>query len=378
MPEYKALKLSSPAFLREDSPIYEAKAIVFDCDGVLIDARDSYNMAVVKTVEYIMGKLTGIRFKAKRDIIKALYLLRSSGGFNSDWDSTYCIILKLFSELPESFLSKFNSLLQGGKKENLNLYEKLNELSKGLKKTIKGEQLKEALYSLEDFKADERGYKSVEEYLFSNSNQVKSQALKNLKEFLNYPDEVGFSLISTIFNDYFYGPELDERLKGLSRFRLKRLINYERVLVNEERLKRLKQLFNGKMSLATGRSYRGTRYTLGKLMDYFNLKVSVFLEDIIREKRLKGEEYEALVKPNPYPLLKASEVFDGKVIYVGDSMEDLLMSKRANEIENRFFFVGFYSTNLNPSKHIELLKKEGADLIVKDMKDFLEALRREE
>jgi len=30
-------------------------AIIFDCDGVLIDIRDSYNKAIHKTVEYIFS-----------------------------------------------------------------------------------------------------------------------------------------------------------------------------------------------------------------------------------------------------------------------------------------------------------------------------------
>jgi len=356
------VKLSPSAYLKKDLQLKGIEALIFDCDGVLIDFRESYNRAVVKTVEYIVGKITGIRFKAKRDILKALYILRSKGGFNSDWDSTYSIILHIFSELPDKFLEKFASL-------------NFNEVN--LKSLISKEDLKLALKSLERIGeyADERGYKSVEDYLFS-----KKKELIKLKEFLNYPDEVGFSLISTIFNDYYYGPDLDERLKGISRFHFKRFINYEKVLVDKFTLEELYHIFKGKMALATGRSLRGTAYTLKDLMSYFNLEASVFLEDVVREKRLKGESYDNLVKPNPYPLLRVVEKLNckGKVIYFGDSMEDLLMMRRAKEFKEDFIFVGVYSIHLNPIKQLKKFLKEGADVIVKDIKEFLEVYKKYE
>ena len=66
--------------------------IVFDCDGVLLKTKDSYDKAIQKTVDFILSRifneeLSGII--SDGDILD----VRNSGGFNNDWELTYCFIL---------------------------------------------------------------------------------------------------------------------------------------------------------------------------------------------------------------------------------------------------------------------------------------------
>jgi len=65
----------------------DVDAAIFDCDGVLIDIRDSYDRAISETVAYILKWFTGYPFP--RDMIteEIIFLFRKSGGFNNDWDT---------------------------------------------------------------------------------------------------------------------------------------------------------------------------------------------------------------------------------------------------------------------------------------------------
>ncbi|MDA4133550.1 MAG: hypothetical protein OK454_10585, partial [Thaumarchaeota archaeon] len=77
------------------SRLAKVDAVVFDCDGTLIDVRESYDAAIIKTTmsmtESFFGKAAPIGDIGGELILK----IRRTGGFNSDWDLTYA--LSLFS-----------------------------------------------------------------------------------------------------------------------------------------------------------------------------------------------------------------------------------------------------------------------------------------
>ena len=67
-------------------------AILFDVDGVLIDTRLSYNLAIKKTVKHVLDILSSAKtFQSVSDNI--LLRMRRTGGFNNDTDTTYALIL---------------------------------------------------------------------------------------------------------------------------------------------------------------------------------------------------------------------------------------------------------------------------------------------
>jgi HAD superfamily phosphatase len=53
-----------------------AEVLVFDMDGVLVDVRESYREAVVRTVEHFTGKLVSK---------EAIQDYKNQGGYNNDW-----------------------------------------------------------------------------------------------------------------------------------------------------------------------------------------------------------------------------------------------------------------------------------------------------
>src|SRR6266851_3113575 len=68
-------------------------AVAFDCDGVLIDARRSYDATIVAVVEMMVKELTGARLRIAKVAPKLIAVIRRTGGFNSDWDTTYALTL---------------------------------------------------------------------------------------------------------------------------------------------------------------------------------------------------------------------------------------------------------------------------------------------
>lgn len=379
---YEELKgRTGKIFLKEGirQELSEAEAVIFDCDGVLIDSRHSYNKAISETVGYLLEKLTGQKEKLDEEgLLRLVMKLRSTGGFNNDWDTTYSILLLVLSKLEGEYQIRMRSRI-----------EELLKLSrgKGAAEIVRAMEsfgpppsfprsLNDFLVSLGSQQriADVRGIVSVEEALLRSSDQEGRDFVGLLKEFLSYPGEVGKSLIPTCFNAFFYGTELDPRVSKTILARKKRpLIESEKVIVSKGALEFFSRTFNGNLGIASGRSLWGTRETLGDLMDYFNPRALAFTED---DADATGRK--ELAKPHPYPLLRSSSGLgcSGKVIYVGDSAEDAMMVIRANETERRFIFAGVYGISIDPEEQISLLKGLDAGLIAPRVEDLANLLRR--
>jgi hypothetical protein len=88
-----------PALLRPGSRdlLRKVDAVVFDCDGTLIDVRESYDATIMKTVEAMVEGFSGVELPIEEVGGKMILEVRSTGGFNSDWETTYA--LSLLSEV---------------------------------------------------------------------------------------------------------------------------------------------------------------------------------------------------------------------------------------------------------------------------------------
>ena len=92
-----------------------------------------------------------------------------------------------------------------------------------------------------------------------------------------------------------------------------------------------------KLGIASGRGEWATKRTLNAIWDFMNPKAMVFVEGEESSFNLDYNQELQLGKPEAYSLLKATRSIPSteEVIYVGDSMEDLLMAQQANRSENR-------------------------------------------
>ena len=128
--------------------------------------------------------------------------------------------------------------------------------------------------------------------------------------------------------------------------------------MNKFLIEKLQKRFTSKLSIVSGRGKESMRYSLKLLLDKFDLKNSVFLEDEPRE----------LAKPNPESLVRSINGMNcNHCIYVGDSMEDFIMVKKATERGCKTTFCGIIGTSKNPQDKLELFQRNGAVLVLESI-----------
>ncbi|HSA97734.1 MAG TPA: HAD family hydrolase [Candidatus Nitrosotenuis sp.] len=296
--------------------------VIFDCDGVLVDVSKSYDLAIRKTTQYVLKKFAGIR--SIPITAKIICSFKSTGGFNDEVDVTYASIVSLVA----------------AKKLGTNG-------TKFIYRVIKN--------------ADSTGIKSVEKFL--NTLDVD---LSDIRKKLDYPGNRATNPLYEIFDQIFYGPELYKKLfKKKSQFTEKGLINNDKVILTKKLLSTFEKKFGKNLAIVSGRGKESVHYSLKGLLGRFNLKSSVFLEDEPRE----------MAKPNPKSLLFSISRLNAKhSLYVGDSMEDLIMAKKVARMGKKITFCGIYGTSENTRSKIHLFKDQGAQLIIKSINSLPKAL----
>ena len=290
----------------------EIDSIVFDCDGVLIDITKSYDLAIIKTTKYVLEHFAKINDAIDVDF-KIIDGFKSTGGFNDEVDLTYAAIISLVAAK------------QLEKDQTSFIFDVINN-------------------------ANYTGIESVEKYL---ENQVD---ISDIKKQLSYPSTHHTNPLYQIFDQLFYGPELYKKLFGnSSKFSEPGLIEQDDVILNNLLIEKLQKKFDSKIAMVTGRGKESVSYSLKTLLEKFNLKNSIFLEDESRE----------LAKPNPQPLLDSIKGMNGiSTLYVGDSMEDFIMANKVTDLGNKTTFCGIIGTSKNPQEKLELFNRNGAILVL--------------
>ena len=358
--------------------INEITGVVFDCDGVLIDASRSYNKSVGLTVSYILSIIIGRRFPNSFVSERMIYSIRRSGGFNNDCDTVYIILIKLLSMMPVSLADSYGNLFDNASTSHpYDSYRRLNALAK---RSVDSKLPLESFDTLRrssnvviefSSRLDENGIETGEKIIRSISKRKIGLMLRSLKRFLQYPEDIGKSIVNTIFDEFFYGPNLFNRVHGrVSRIKGNNgngTIYSERLIVNERTLKSLSDRFGmNNVGIASGRGSVATFQTLDVFSRYINNDAMVFLDDLNWKESNLG-------KPSPYSLIKAAEPLagDGKILYVGDSTEDIMMVKKANQkIKNRFLFAGIYGSSPSTRESIRIFRECKADIILRSVNDL--------
>lgn len=109
-------------------------------------------------------------------------------------------------------------------------------------------------------------------------------------------------------------------------------------------------------------------YSLRPILDIFKQDACVFLED-------EGRQY---AKPNPYAIVKAMKNMGANTaIYAGDSFEDLIMVRRAEEKNHlRIVFCGVYGCSPRPMETMRQFKEKGAEVIIHDINQLPKILNK--
>jgi HAD superfamily phosphatase len=287
-------------------------------DGVLIDTRFSYNLAIKKTVKHVLGILNGA--KTIHSISDSILMkMRLTGGFNNDTDTTYALILT-------SLVSQITSM-------------------KGL----------ESLLFDATNNIDARGIISVERYL---STLYPRATVESIKHKLGYPGPVGKSIVTTVFDEVFYGTELFKQRYGIypKYYFGDGLIDNEKVVITKGTTRFLLNRFNKSIGVVSGRSKLAFEYSLQRILSTFNKEACIFLEDEPRKN----------AKPNPYGIRKAMKrMLIKHAIYVGDSVEDIIMvGKAKEEMGLDVEFIGVYGSSVTPMETRKALKQNGAEFVL--------------
>lgn len=301
--------------------IDQIDGIIFDCDGVLIDVSKSYDLAIKQTTAFVLKKFANLEsIPITSEIINGF---KDTGGFNDEVDVTYASILSLAAA------NKIGT-----------------DPSKFIFEVIKN--------------ADESGITSVEKFLNSNVD------LSEIRKKLDYPGPHLTNPLYQIFDQIFYGPVLYEKIfHKKSQFVEPGFIENDLVIVGAELVSTLKKKFGDKIAIVTGRGKESIRYSLKNLLNEFNLQSSVFLEDEARE----------LAKPNPKSLIMSHEGLCTKhCLFVGDSMEDLMMANQAAKLGFKITFCGIYGTNKDPQLKRQFFESNRAPIILKSINQLPNAL----
>ena len=290
----------------------EIDAVIFDCDGVLIDVSKSYDQAILKTTQYVLENFAKINDVIDVDF-KIIDGFKSTGGFNDEVDLTYAAIISLVAA-----------------------------------KKLEKDQTSFIFNVIKN--ADSSGILSVEKYL---ENQVD---ISDIKKQLSYPGVHHENPLYQIFDQLFYGPELYQKLfKNSSKFSEPGLIEQDDVILNNLLIEKLQKKFDSKIAIVTGRGKESISYSLKTLLEKFDLKNSVFLEDESRE----------LAKPNPQSLLDSIKGMNSVLtLFVGDSMEDFIMANKATNLGSKTIFCGIIGTSKNPQEKLELFEQNEAMLVL--------------
>ena len=304
----------------------EFDSIIFDCDGVLIDVTTSYDTTINKTISYVLKEVADIT--ADTPLTNEMLLkFKSTGGFNDEIDITYSGVLCYIA----------------AKKLKKNPTELILDILNN---------------------ADDTGIAYIEGFLDKIDVDIS-----DIKSRLNYPSVEKNDLIHATFDQLFFGPKLYEKIfQKKSKFSDKGFIENDNVIVTSALIETLKKKFNDKIAIVTGRGLDAISSSLKEILNQFNVESSVFLEDESRD----------LAKPNPQSLIRAMKGLNSKnCLYVGDSMEDMILAKKASELGFNATFCGIYCSSKLPEMKKKLFTEHNVPLILETINQLPDILTNE-
>ena len=317
--------MTKEIFISDDvlQKIQKFDSIIFDCDGVLVDIRNSYDHAINKTISAIMKEL--FNDEVGNIVTSKIHFgLKSVGGFNDEVAVVYAIVMTLVASKKSKI--EFEKLI-------IDVINNANEFG---------------INSIDNYFKDQR----------IDLTEIKSK--------LDYENSRKSSYIHRIFNQLFYGPKLYEEIfNEKSQFNDEPLIDLDDIVLDNNLMFKLKNRFDTKISTVTGRGKFAFSYSMKNFLDYFDMENSVFLED----RPLN------LAKPNPESLIESISKINSKCsLYIGDSMEDLLMVQKCQEQGYDVSFCGIYGSSDEPKLKYDLFQKNDASFILESIQELPKAL----
>jgi len=342
--------------------------LIFDMDGVLIDVSRSYRKTIQKTVKIYLETCLG--FKRNREdwvTNEQISILKSAGGFNSDWDVTSGFLLYLLSisGIPPIPKRKQHSSL-----EEIVDYLKTNSAAATKKNpAIKTNHL---LALSEKVRSAGGGLKGIRRVL---GNSLDGWVFRR-------GDLNRENLVERIFQEVYLGK------KFTAHYRLHRLFYtgdglylHEKLLVPRRILSSLRKKL--KMGIASGRLRYEAELGLKRfrLEPYFESIVTLdeCEEEEERIFRSTGKQIQCS-KPNSYSIMRVVQeigIRNPRCGYVGDVADDMVAARAATR-NLSILAIGFVGGHPNRKAAKESLLRVGADLVIQNPKELLDLVRTRE
>ena len=359
--KHRYIEFSSPegtCYIRNDrlKQLKEIDVVVFDCDGVLLDVRDSYSGATAETASILLEALTGTKVNPSIFDGDVFFAFKKTGHFNNDWSVTYAYVMGALSTLTDSELSTLNT--SASKVEDGSPSERLNKLREiRTPSHLHPKHIKESLIKLAE-STSTGGVEAMDSLLLPRIGT-------NLKKLLHPRGNVGENITSTLFEEIFGGAKLFQETFGFrAQFTDKQTgyIEKEKLVLSTATVQKMEELLNGRrFGVASGSLMNSAKHALGYTIDIFPRNAQVWYEDVYAA----STDTLNLHKPNGYPLLRAAQAHAPyrRVLYIGDTMADLLTTRNADKENPKFSFLGIYATTAQQETTREMFLSSGADAV---------------
>jgi len=308
----------------------KVEALIFDIDGVLVDASESYRLAVCEAVRFFVQNELGWVVDASPLTPDEVDLFKRAGGFNNDWDLTQAAALFLL----------FKSLKHGVRRVSA---------------------LKRLRPSLEEFLAEV----SAEGGGLPNAEKVVIDKLE-LRQRRDLARLWKRRLLVQLAQEFYAGRKWCARLFGFEPQYVDieaGFLERERTLIDLSLLPK-----DMKLGILTGRAKRETRLALER----------VGLLPIIPEEFWVTDD-DPIRKPDPKALTVLMEKLGANcAIYVGDTIDDLQMVNdyKANmDLNAPTVWACMTLTGPNGEKNRGFFLEQGADIIATDINALLGYLK---
>ena len=349
---------------RSYDKLAEVEAIIFDCDGTLLDSTESYYLADRIAACIILEKLYGLRCSLGRDVNEVLARLEMLGGFNNDWNKTSLITQAIIMEVGEPVERITDDITEI---DDMNVY-----LGKCMVEVSSPGYVLDGLRWLSDKTSQAYGglmwLRDFEELIDAEAEMLgRLMRVRELRSILGPLTRYGSGLLTTLYDEVYLGIDgVKERYGVEPRYvSWEGLLEREKPLITEDVLERLSEGVPRGIAIATGRGRWETERGLGDLINYFNLEASIFA----------AEAPDRFEKPDPRILIECSRKLGAeKIMYVGNSLEDLILVENARRNGLNALFTGVLT---NPYA-LEVFIRRGADAIIDNVNLLPRLMEREE
>ena len=292
------------------------RAVLFDMDGVLVDAKQSYFATICKTVDVYLESIFG--FSGDPNVpcldMKHIYTLKSAGGFNNEWDATRAFLRAIVAGLSWPDPPKEVS------SDGWSAWLQANGLRLSKEEAVQKANLDTYVRKLKDAGGGPKAVEAV----------CKRQGSAWV---LGAGQVTGENLVERIFQEIYLGPDhFKDTYQSPARFHTGvGYMEQEQAVIPPAHVRWV----TGQMpcGIATGRPKREAQLALDLLGYNDSFGAVLTLDDARQEERLRGDGVRR-EKPHPYTLVEAMKRLgvSGDFIFFGDLTDDMLAAKEAARV----------------------------------------------